>query len=310
MSAGVPNEGTFLDVRQAGEVWGRGIMQHLALAFRKRFAFASIAELKAAPTTGLSDNDDAAPNLASVNGATYSFVRFSSASPDDYDAVLPDDIEVTSTGRWLRTPLPYYANLVRNRYYEHVEYVDDRVQVFGPDKSGSLWDRCRGKTPALFVSCVGDEAENTSQVFAWHWFTATFRLRVLSANWRGGVSARFGSYDLAEELGDPGASRMIGDLRWYFISTNGVLTRVSDAGDVVQHRAGLLGLNEVRIGRRSLDEDRNERVISESLEIELRGSIWTPSEPGELLTPRAVFVQQYTDLGIPVADPFQVVVNE
>lgn len=286
MTAARPEQG--LDPREAVEYWGRTLIQHLALAHKRREAYESIVDLQTRETATLDQRGDPAPELAFVADLrqVYAWHRFSTAAPTpDGDVVLPGDVSPENPGRWHVQELPHYVACGGlKQYLRHVEYVDHRIPVFGNKKEASLWDRCRGKTPALFVSCLEDESENTTQTFAYAWFNATYRLRVLSANWRGAVAAEFGSPIAEEELDDPGTNRIIGDLRWYLTAEN-----------TLGHARGL---NEIHHGRRIPDLNSFEnRIVSDYMDITLVGSVYVPSEPCDFQSPERMWLTIQTEMG-------------
>lgn len=277
-----------LDPREAVEYWGRTLIQHLALAHKRREQYASIIDLRTRESETLDKSGMPAPELAQVADLrqVYAWHRFSSAAPTaDGGVVQPDDIAPEDPGRWHVQELPHYVAYGQlKQYLRHVEYVDHRLPVFGDKKEASLWDRCRGKTPALFISCLEDESENTTQSFTYAWFKATYRLRVLSANWRGAVAAEFGSPIPEEELDDPGTNRIIGDLRWYLTAEN-----------TLGHARGL---NEVQHGRRIPDLNVYEnRIVSDFMDITLVGSVYVPNEPYDIQSPWRMWMSIQTELG-------------
>lgn len=292
-----PARGSYLDPREAVEYWGRTLIQHLALAHKVREVYESIAALCARESGTLDRSGQPAPELAFVPSMrrTWAWLRFSELAPTANGSVLrPDDLDPDKPGRWVEQVLPHYvagSNLAQ--YLRHVEFVDHRIPVFGKPKEANLWDRCRGKTPALFVSCLQDESENTTQTFAYAWFSATYRLRVISANWRGATAAEWGSPVSEEEAAEPGTARIIGDLRWYLTAEN-----------TLGHARGL---NEVQHGRRVPDNNVHEnRMVSDYMDITLVGSVYVPSEPYDYQDPWRIWVQVQDELGRQAVPPFEV----
>ncbi len=284
-----PDPKTYLDPREAVEYWGRVLIQHLALAHKVREQYVSVADLRTRESATLDATGEAAPELAfdADSRQVYAWHRFSEAAPAGDDFAVPNDLDPVNPGRWHAQELPHYvAHGKLRQYLRHVEYVDHRLKVFGQKDEASLWDRCRGKTPALFISCLDDESENTTQSFAYAWFKANYRLRVLSANWRGGTAAEFGSPRPEEEAADPGTNRIIGDLRWYLTAEN-----------TLGHARGL---NQVNHGRRVPDLNVYEnRIVSDYMDIELQGSVYVPNIPFDCQDPWTAWLDIQRELGQP-----------
>jgi hypothetical protein len=174
--------------------------------------------------------------------------------------------------------LPIGADCGTHRYLAHVEYVADQLE------NDELLNRCRDKTPALFISLIGDEIEEKSQVMAVHRIVASYRLRVVSANWHGGVQARFQSPLVIERTSDPGTQRILGDLRRAFIHDN-TLQRC-------------LGVVKVALGSiRALSERGAERTICDALQVRVIGYTYTPNAPCEVVAPWQMWMQLQDRLG-------------
>lgn len=283
----LPNPSTYLDIRKLEEVVARVLLFHFSLAFQVRTPYGSLSELRAQPSRFQDDHGTGAPDLAQVSGDTFAWYRFDKRPDDGIFIVRPDDVVPEDAGRWVKQKLPHYAACGAPRFFQWIEFVDGRLSI------EELWDRCRGRTPSLFISCHGDELENVSQTRAYHFYEARYRLRVLSANFRGGLGARFGSPESTEKVEDPGAAKMLGWLRWYLISENKL-------GKTV-------GISEVELGGRTPDSSRAvERVISDYIDITVRGSVHTPNEPCDVIVPEQIWMQFQDSHEVNIGDPVQI----
>lgn len=275
--------GTYLDHRTADEVVGRALVHNLALVHGFVKQCADVAELRGLRGEQQDANDQAAPTLAAVGSTIYAWYRFSEAADDGLSIVTPNDTQ-GNPGRWIKQVLPEPARCGRARYYLHIEMCDNRLTT------KQLWARCNGQTPALFISFVGSEPQEASQTRAFYNFNLQYRLRVISANWRGGVQARFTSaakdtQGQPESQSDPGASRLIGDLRHYFVEDN----RLSQP---------LLGINHVLLGRHvPLDSMDREGVLVDALNITVHAAVWTPNESCQYVDPAHLWLQLQDALG-------------
>lgn len=256
----IPRPGSYLRFAELDETVGRALVQALCLRFRAPLLYASQDELRAARSDVRDVGDDAAPDIASVAGDTWAWYRFSQ-EPDGPGVLRPADVAVEKAGRWVKQRLNVYQACAQARYYQHVEYCDNRQAL------GDLMSRCRSRTPALFVSPVGDTVQTRSQTQAIHQVAAEFSLRVLALNDRGGVTARFGNSP-ADTSAAPGVSAMIGELREYFVADN----RLGNLPWVLR----------INLGSHQQQESRaRDRLLCDSLAITVHCSVDTPNEPCE-----------------------------
>jgi hypothetical protein len=151
-------------------------------------------------------------------------------------------------------------------------------------KTRDLWNACRGQTPALFVSLLGSKEEEASQTRAFYRVSAEYQLRVISANYRGGVAARFTPPMVEDEIADPGASRMIGDLRDYFIKDR----NLSGTSCVLTVKLG---------GHQTLGGLSRERVVCDELRVTLIGAVYTSALSCEVRAPWRIWMQLQDSLG-------------
>ena len=269
---------------------GRALMMHLWLAHGKPLDdISTLDDLRALSDKVLDTTDDAAPTLARIGQPLeiYAWNRFSTAPPP---AVRPDSVAEEDPGRWIRQVLGIYAGCDTRRYIAHLEYCDPTLQL--PD----LWNRCRGKTPAVFVMPGEDDPEEASQTKAEYRQWMTFRVMVIVANWRGGVAARFTPPSAEDTSSIPGLEVIVGDIKNYCA-----------ANPTLEHTRGLL---TIALGRSRPEGARgvagNERIVARSVDLRMRVNVTVPNVPCELLTPSAIWAQLQDDLGRAVGDPNQI----
>lgn len=277
----------YLDFRTYPETLGRQLVQAFALTHQTLLTpedepyFDTLADLLAARSDVQDTNEDAAPVLAQVGpgpGNIWGWFRFSE-EPEGPRCGRPLDVDAGDPGRWIKQRMPWLALCGKARYFQHVEMCKADVKPFGGGKdSVSLYSRCAGNLPALFVSFVGDEVEEISQTQAFHHVKAKYRLRVLSENYRGGMAARGTAPRADEAAEDPGAWRTIGDLRDYVLKDN----RLSMT----------YGLKKIIVGPSEEILSRNrERQVVHQLDLTCIVKTWTPNEPCELRKPWRIWLQ-------------------
>jgi len=281
----IPPAGTYLDFRTAEETVGRALLQHFALAFQSALSYADEAALAAAASKNFDVTDDAAPALAQVGGGIWAWQRYAT------EGLRPNDVPATDPGRWVRQVLPDPTRCGTTRYYQHVEYCDARTPVFAAAKNAtSLWTRCRGQTPALFVSPAGDRLEEASQTLAYYRHSLNFTLRVLSANWRGGVQAQMTPGRSEDAAADPGTYHAIGDLRDYLVKNN----RLSVPRWVLK----------TQLGAKRVVQDRGpNRIYCDALDITVICAVYTLALGCELRKPFELWLQLQDVLGANVGEP-------
>lgn len=280
--SGIPPEGSYCDIRDVHEKVGRALVQIIALTHRapmrevfEGVPIETLADLASIRQEVLDVTDDAAPVLARVGSTLNLWAWFRFLGGDV--GVRPDDVAPEDPGRWVEQALPDVARCSSTRYLAHVEYLADQVSP------QMLWDRCRGQTPALFVSPTEDAIEEHSQTGAVHRIALGYRIRVLSANWRGGVTARF-TAPLGENIEDPGTQRILGDVRrilihdWTVLQTLGVVKPI---------------LGPMRPER----ETGAERTILDSMTVHVIAYTYTPNTPCEVVDGWRMWLQLQDLLG-------------
>ena len=273
----IPQPGTFLDLRSMPEDVGRRAVEQIQEAFGARYSFASLLALKAAPTTGLDDRATIASPLADVAGQPrpFRFDRFSSLVANDVDVLQPADVPTSKMGRW-RQITPSYDARFTSRYIVHIQFVHRGLRL------KDLWEVCRGKTPAVFVSFTGDTlSEQSQEPGVLYWANLGYRIRALSANWRGEPSSEFGSADATEAGQDPGSARVIGDIRWLF-------SRDNDLNNGT-------GISRIMVGGMSSEDQREMgRITLDGCDVTVHASPWVPNITQDLLDPEVIAVQKQT----------------
>lgn len=283
---GIPAPGTYPDIRDIAERVGRGLMQLCALTHQIVLRdlggqrIDTLADLAVIDEAVLDVGDDAAPVLAQVGdqaGNVWAWFRFSLEQPSA-TCIQPASVPEDAPGRWHRQSLPSLACCGATRYLAHVEYLVDQVS------NRDLWNCCRGKTPALFISPTGDAPVERSQTQAIHEIVMEYRLRIMSANWRGGVSARMTPPLSVEVQSDPGTLRIIGDLRRLFIH------------DItIRH---LLGVTKISIGGyRPVYEKSRERILVDAMTLRVVTYTHTPNTPCEIIEGWRMWMQMQDILG-------------
>ena len=279
--------GEYPDFRDWHERVGRALCQVLTLShgivLNSRPDFGpinTIDDLRQIRPDVLDAQDEAAPDLAQVGpqaGNIWAWFRYLLAQESD-TVVKPAGLADQDPGRWVLQTLPIGADCGTHRYLADVAYVSDQVD------NRRLAVRCNGKTPALFVSLLSDELEEVSQTMAYHRIVASYRIRVMSANWHGGVQARFQSPLPIERESDPGTQRILGDVRRALIHDN-----------TLQQ---CLGVAKVSLGgMRPLYERSAERVLCDSIQLRVIGYVYSPNAPCEVVAPWVMWCQLQDELG-------------
>jgi len=279
--------GEYADIRDFHERVGRALVQVCALSHRIVLTsrpdgepLATVDDLRTIRPEVLDVSDDAAPVLAQVGPSAsgiWAWFRYLVA-PESDRVVRPNGLADDDPGRWVVQVLPIGADCGIHRYLGHTEYCADQVE------NRELINRCRDKTPALFVSLQGDDLEEVSQTMAFHRVVANYRIRVVSANFHGGVQARFQSPLAVERESDPGTQRILGDLRRALIHDN-TLQRC-------------LGVEKVTLGgMRPLYERGVGRIVCDSIQVRVIGYVHSPNAPCEVVAPWVMWMQMQDELG-------------
>lgn len=286
----------FCDIRDVHERVGRALMQMISLSHRIAFltrpdgaALTTVADLREIRPEVLDVTDDAAPCLAQVGqeaGRVWAWFRFLNEA-ESATQVRPNGVDQGQPGMWMQQHLPEAASCATHRYLPHVEYCAAQVD------SKNLWNRCRGKTPSVFVSPMGeDEIKENSQTYAFHRHVLRYQIRALSANWRGGVTARMTPPIVDDQIGDPGTMRILGDIRRLLIHDNSLM--------------GVVGVEKISLGTiRNVFEKDAERVIVDAMDVRCIAYSHTPNTPCEIVSPWRMWIQLQDELGVNAGPPNQ-----
>jgi hypothetical protein len=279
----------YYTARSAPEGIARRVVTQLQLKLGVRLGTVA---LRALSTSALDDRGAVAAECVYLTerSVSYRWKRMEIAPDDGDTAILPDDVEAGEYGRWVKAP---FRDFERRFYLRHVQLVHNSL------RRKDLEELASGKHPALFVSFVSRSPRELSQCRgALQWDELTYRVRAISANWRGEPGANLGSdapgeTTVAEDF-DPGAVNVIADCE-QFLREN-------------------IRLNDPRISRviigaaRSLEQWGNERLQMDELTFTVHACTWVPNIPQDLVGVDLIKVQlqdidndlETTDIGEPV----------
>jgi hypothetical protein len=320
-------DGVYPDFRDYHERLGRALVQVIALSHRLaistyspdlsrdnpppggplvEYPLATEADLRKIRSSVLNSQDDACPDLAQVGataGNVWAWFRFLNVA-EDADHIRPDDVAPGDPGMWVRQILPIGADCGTHRYIASIAYVSPRIQ------GKMLIERCRGKFPAVFISLASDDVTECGQTKAQHRIDTTYTIRILSANWRGGVMSRFEPPPAVERTSDPGAHRILGDIR-RVLTMGYQLQQSNQMPPYPPAWKGCLGVETVRLqGMRESAEWDAERLVMLETSVRIIGYVCTSNTPCEIIDPWQMWIQLQDAMGNNAADepPFQVTV--
>lgn len=268
--------------RTAREALLRQLTVQLQLKYGVRLATVStVAELRALDVSALDDRGAIAPDCVYLSQKTrsYQWKRYE-LTADDGDTVLrPAQLTAGQEGRWVAAP---FRDFERRFYVRHVQPVANGI------KRADMEELASGKHPSLFVSFVSRSPQELVQNRgALQWDDFEFRIRAISANWRGEPGAAVGGDAPAEatfaaavaagEDYDPGAGNVIADVE-QFLREN-------------------IRLNDPRIGRviiggaRTLEQWGAERLQMDELSVTVHACTYVPNIPQDLVRLDRILVQ-------------------
>lgn len=299
-AAGTPTKQMpYYTARTAPEGIARQLVAQLQFKYGVRLAtVAAAADLRALQTQALDDRGAVAAEAFYVTSKSrsYRWKRFEDA-PDDGDLILrPDDVASTGLGRFVAAP---FRDFERRFYLRHVQLVHNSL------RRSELEQLASGKHPSLFVSYVSKAPTEASQCRgALQWDNFTYRLRAISANWRGEPGASLGSDVEGEDAYTPGQTEDFDP---------GAVNVISDCEQFLREN---IRLNDPRIGRvivgpaRSVEQWGNERLQMDEMTLTVHACTWVPNIPQDLVRLDLIKVQlqdidnnlETTDIG----DPMQV----
>jgi len=304
-------DGQIADFRDYHERVGRALVQVFALSHRIAFGvrpddrpLATVADLRAIRSDVLNAQDDAAPDLAQVGieaAGMWAWFRYLIA-PESDTIVKPNDLADDAPGRWVTQILPIGADCGTHRYIAHLDYLSAQVS------NKTLVVRARNKTPAVFICFAGDLPSELGQTKAQHRIETRYTIKIISANFHGGVQAKFQSPLEIERASDPGAQRIAGDLRR--VLTMGYQLQQSQQMPAnLKPWQGCLGVETIKLGGlRQTGQWDAERMVLFEMDITVIGNVGTSNTPCEILDPWQMWVQLQDQQGNPAAamGPFQV----
>lgn len=270
----IPPAGSYLSPRTAQAVLSRALVRQLGLKHRQRCATVpDLDNLRFVPTRALEARGSVVGDVAFVRSLDLSFEwdPFGRESNDPPRIVRPDDVPAAAPGRWRAAP---FRDFHREFFLRHVQLCHNGL------RTKDLLELCAGQLPALFVSFAGDGPEEQSQIpGTLFWNNYSFRLRAISANWRGEPAAELGSPDEKELAEDPGADSILGRCSWF-------LSKYNDLNNTV-------GVSRIMIGStRPVEAWGNERRLVSELSVMIHASLWVPNEPQDLVRPTRALVQR------------------
>lgn len=270
----IPPAGTYLSPRTALHVLSSALVQQLVLKHRARtMIVGSTAELRAVPTRALDAQGGIPREVVFVRERDLSFWwdRFATGADDDAALLRPADVPMDFGGRWRATP---FRDLDRQWWLQRVHLCHAGL------RTKDLLELCEGQLPALFLSFTGDSPEEQSQIpGTLFWNNYGFRLRAISANWRGEPAAELGSPEPSEAAQDPGVDDILGAASWF-------LSKYNTLNDT-------LGVSRMMIGRTApLEVWGTERRAVSALDFTIHASLYVPNEIQDLRRPTRVLAQR------------------
>lgn len=221
---------------------GRALVKSIFLKFGALDAgtYADGAALRDAESRTLPDVARIGTSLAYITniGKTVAWDVMDTRTDNGTTIFKPNDRQADQPGRWVAAPFRDWRGPFYYHGLEVVGLVDRAVPLEAKPNQPSLVTLAKGKTPAVFVCFLGktDRTVESDEPGALVMATVNFLIKVITKNWRGSPSARYGS-DVPEEADqDPGASRIIGLIEWLFRGSQGLFGEVPGGG-----YAGALG---------------------------------------------------------------------
>lgn len=228
---------------------------------------ASVAELSTLSTAVLLDGA-----LCYVNGAgLYEWRTTSTATADGVEVVASAAQPTGKTnGRWHRVSTTWtWGAGGQNLAQKTSGYLRTVEPYSSDDADEEALTRVFVNTPAVLVGFTGDTPESVDMTpGTFYRDVMTFNLAILTKSFRPSPAATQGPQFSAEAAADPGAYRIIGDLRKLIMS---------NAPD-----PGIPGVERLEIGRVELAfENEDRRVYVWSMELRVRASFYLDEEDGE-----------------------------
>lgn len=259
-----------LDVRTQVATVERFVWQVLRLGLMSRGpAVADIAALRAAPVVTAKDG---ALRYVTAAANLFEWAPASTLADDGVNVVQPTTPPKPGlvNGRWLRVshPSTFGPHAGRPLQSRPTGYVPAVVLYQNEDDDKPIVE-VFGQTPAILVEWLGDDPRARSQYAgALYWDEHRLLVTCISQCLRPSPGALLGSILSGEALKDPGAHRMIGDVRYLLA---GVQT-----GDP--------GIESIEIGPAHIVEiSLGQRLVVASAEVLVRTSWTIPDEDLEAM---------------------------
>jgi len=240
------------------------LQREVALAVQKRLTVATVAALRALDSASRTHLEMA---RVTASTAVYYFDRYSTATDDGSTAIKPTDRTTIQPGRWLAT--------ISTSSYGYCRQV---VLYEGESTPEEIIGRL-GNKPVVVICWQGSSHTPASQIagslYDWR---PRFDLWVVSSSLRGEHQASTGSQIASEATADPGANRILGDLK------------TALAGSTLADQPGVKWVE-------ILDEDRvlsslADRLMLYRLGVEVRCTLHIPDAAGDLVALSEMWVQR------------------
>jgi hypothetical protein len=162
---------------------------------RRLDAVASVAALRAIPTTGVSGpkhhNDVLVPIVvSSAVTASYRWSQESTATDNSTSVIKPNDVSSSSTGRWIlwTSPIRYVPVVGGDSYYLHEleTGIVERVLVLDSSMTrDQIQSLIFGQVPSILIEATGDKPSESDFNTGYRWLTDyDFTISVVAQNLR------------------------------------------------------------------------------------------------------------------------------
>ncbi len=282
-----------LSIRTALTQVERALQQTIILGLQKRAAaVASIAALRAVATRTAGGNVELLQfDLQPVTSplSVWIWYPFSTATDDGADVVRPTDVPTGEPGRWLRAdnpqtfaphpnidPTPERLDEIQSGYLNRV------ILWNGEFRKKEFEARILAYRPC--VAIAWNAAQNTQagtfqgNIFE---YPTTFEVMVCSANLRPEQESFYGGGTAADTAEDPGAIRILGDVKQLLADANKYTPRMAQTG--VQ-RVVILEEDVV-------DVDLDERKAIVSLMVRVESTVINADPSSELEDLTSIYTQ-------------------
>lgn len=210
--------------------------------------------------------------LCRVTGSgLYEWLTTSTATADGSNVIASTAQPTGKTnGRWVKVSTDWTWGIGgQNLADKTTGYLRAVEPYVSDDADEEALTRVFGNLPAVCVGFTGDDPQSVDmQPGTFYRDELTFNIAILTKNFRPSPAATQGSPFSAEAASDPGAYRIIGDLRKLFMSNAA--------------EPGIAGVERLVIGRAELAfESEDRRVYGWSFDLNVRASFYLDEEDGE-----------------------------